>query len=431
MFGAWAIRQETLSQIHAIYETRLAGEKTDWLKAFEAGEVSPAPRQSGYVVQDGVALVQIEGVMARRMSLLQAMSGGQSYGMISSAISAAVNDDSVDGIVLMVGTPGGEVHGLQPAADLIRSARGSKPIVAWSDSMALSAGYWLASATSRIYAGAQTAEFGSIGVAAVHVDTSKAQEKAGVKRTDLYSGHYKRLVSENKPLDDEGMAYIQSQLDDAYRIFVETVSANRGQSIDTVLADMADGRVFMAEKAMKAGLVDEIASLDKAMADVRAEAAGRRRSQRRERIRSMDRQTLRAENSALYDEIVAEGREAGVTAERERIAQIQASSLPGDEELVTQCIADGTSVADARGLILAAERKRRSEASARDEKSDLAAASAIRAADAQPPLGNGTPPVNEGRPAADERVERARAFAKDKGIDFIGAYRELYGQSVA
>lgn len=426
MFGPWAIREESLTQIHTIYQSWVAGEKTEWLKAYQESGAESTPRTAGYSVSDGVAVIPIEGTLARRMNMLSAYSGGQSYQMLSAAVDAALADGRVDGIVLAVDSAGGEVYGLEPVAQRIRAARKVKPIVAWSDSMALSAAYWLASATSRIYAGARSADFGSIGVAAVHVDTSKAQEAAGIKRTDLYSGKYKRIVSENKPLDEEGKAYIQAQLDDAYSVFVDAVAANRGVDAKTALEDMADGRVFNADRALAAGLIDEIASLDKAMADVRAEAAGRRRSKLQERIRAMDKATLKAENSALFEEIraegVAEGLARGMTEERTRIAAIQAAALPGQDDVVAKCIADGTSVTDAMAAMLADARdKRQAQADARmnDESAPLAH-----------PGARPGPASAGGKPPATPADAMAKALADSKRAQAYMAEQEKLGITV-
>jgi len=53
---------------------------------------------------------------------------------------------------------------------------------------------------------------GSIGVVTQHVDYSERNKKAGINVTEIYAGQYKRIASEQKPLTEEGQAYIQGQL---------------------------------------------------------------------------------------------------------------------------------------------------------------------------------------------------------------------------
>ncbi len=134
----------------------------------------------------------------------------------------------------------------------------------------------------------------------------------------------------------------------------------------------------------------------------------------------MDKAQLQAEAPGLYDEIKADGRAEGVTAERDRISQINASALPGHEALIAKCITDGTSVADARGQILAAEKATRQQAGA------------ARAADVQQPLQNAAGAANEDGPTTpQEMAAAAKLHAAEKGIDFLAAYKQLFGPRAA
>lgn len=72
----------------------------------------------------------------------------------------------------------------------------------------------------------------------------------------------------------------------------------------------------------------------------------------------MDRQQLAAEHPALVESILAEGRVAGATAERDRILAIEGAAIPGHDALVATLKADSTvSAGDAALQILAAERQ--------------------------------------------------------------------------
>ena len=57
---------------------------------------------------------------------------------------------------------------------------------------------------------------------------------------------------------------IQDRLDYYYTIFANTVSRNRGLSIDNI-ADWADGKTFIGRQALEAGLIDSIGTLDDAL----------------------------------------------------------------------------------------------------------------------------------------------------------------------
>jgi ClpP class serine protease len=107
------------------------------------------------------------------------------------------------------------------------------------------------------------------------VDYSKLEERVGIKTTEIAAGRYKRIASEHAPLTDEGRAYIQALLDEIYTVFVDAVARNRGTDAETVLKDMADGRLFIGRQAVSAGLVDGVSTLDALIADL---VAGRKPS---------------------------------------------------------------------------------------------------------------------------------------------------------
>jgi signal peptide peptidase SppA len=179
-------------------------------------------------------------------------------------------------VLLYVDSPGGTVDGTQALADLIFNARGKKPIVAIADGMAASAAYWIGSAADKFFISGDTTLTGSIGVVAQHTDISTAEEKRGIKVTEITAGKYKRIASEHAPLTDEGRASIQERVDHLYSVFVDNVARNRGVSSDLVASDMADGKLFVGKQAIKAGLVDGVSTPEAAIASLAAKYDSKR-----------------------------------------------------------------------------------------------------------------------------------------------------------
>lgn len=404
----WALPSAKLGEIVAIYCAHVRGEKID-LAAIEARLGHPlANDQRPYEVRNGIAVISVDGVLAKRMNLLTSISGGASTELIGSQLDAALSDTGVNGIVLAIDSPGGAVDGTQTLANKVYAARGAKPIVAWGDGSMTSGAMWIGSAASEVYISGDTVITGSIGVAMQHVDVSKSQEKMGVKTTDIYSGKYKRIASENGPLTEDAAAYLQTISDQMYTVFVEAVARNRGVSVDAVLKNMADGRLFVGRAAIEAGLVDGVSTLDQLIADM---ADGKIPSTRRSAARSssstqqasasggvpdvqasadsagvaltspsasgettpqsqtegdgmtINRVFLNANHAALVAEILAEGHAAGLVAgavaERERIQSVEAQALPGHAELIATLKFDGkTTGNEAAAQVLAAERKK-------------------------------------------------------------------------
>lgn len=277
----WAIVPDKLQEIQAIYATHLRGEKID-IKGIEAKLGQPLQnKEQGYEVIDGVAVIPVDGVVSKRMNLFSQISGGASTELIGRDIRAALADPAVHSLLLQVDSPGGTVDGTQELAQLIHGARGQKPIVTYVDGMMASAAYWIGSAASKAFIGSDTAQVGSIGVVASHTDYSRREEMLGMKTTEIFAGKYKRIASSHKPLSEDGQQYIQDMVDYLYSVFVADVAKQRGTDTETVLQNMADGRVFTGQQAVNAGLVDGVATMTGLIAKLnadRTDAAQRRAS---------------------------------------------------------------------------------------------------------------------------------------------------------
>lgn len=376
----WAIEPGKLLEIQAIYLAHVRGEKAD-LAAIEARIGKPLVNEpKPYTIDQGVAILPVEGVIAKRANMFMDISGGVSTELLGRDLQAALQDTQVHSIVLSVDSPGGAVDGTQALAAIIRSGREQKPIVTLASGLIASAAYWLGSAGSAVYIADTTTVSGSIGVVSSHTDYSKARADRGITVTEITAGKYKRIASDNAPLSKEGKAHMQAQVDYYYSLFVDAVAAHRGVGVETVLAQMADGQTFIGQQGIDAGLVDGIQTLPQIIAALNADYAtslvqpGHVRGSMLPKatsapvpiasvptpkgVRNMDRQQLAAEHPALVESILAEGRAAGAAAERGRILAIEAAAIPGHDALVATLKADGNvSAGDAALQILAAERQ--------------------------------------------------------------------------
>jgi signal peptide peptidase SppA len=265
----WALEPRKHEQLVAIYTAYVRGDKIN-IPEIEAQLGKPLKNEpQGYDIVNGVAVVPVQGMIAKRMNLFSQISGGASTQLISRDIMQAQADPRVHAILLDIDSPGGAVDGTQALADQIYAAReNGKPIVAWADGMMTSGAYWIGSAASKVYISGDTTITGSIGVATKHVDVSKANEKYGEVHTDIYAGKYKRIASENKPLSPEGQAALQEMVDAIYTVFVDSVARYRGTDAATVIKNMADGRLFVGKAAIQAGLVDGVATFDAVIASL-------------------------------------------------------------------------------------------------------------------------------------------------------------------
>ncbi len=260
----WAILPSILSEIARIYEAHVSRKTLD-IPAIEAALGRPLERErreAPYELRDGIAVIPVEGTIAKRMDTFSKISGGTSVESIASAFRKALADDEVSAIVLKVDSPGGSVDGVFELADLIRSGREAKPIHSLAYGTMASAAYLIGSAAQSIYASDVATAVGSIGVAALYRDRSDP------KTTEVYKGKYKRLLS--GPLTEEGRAHMEGQVDYFYGLLIDAIARKRGVPSDEVLKRMSTevNDLFIGEQAVEAGLVDGILPLDRLIASL-------------------------------------------------------------------------------------------------------------------------------------------------------------------
>jgi len=204
-------------------------------------------------------VMPIIGSMVHRGGSLDALSGIQSYQSIQSELQEAIDNPSVKQVVLDIDSPGGSVAGAFDLKDFISEAKEKKPIYAMARDNMCSAAYLIGSAATEVYA-TQTAQVGSIGVVAMHMDQSEANKKQGVKPTFIYAGDYKTAGNPHEKLEGDALEYLKESVEDAYQMFVSAVAENRG--LDEQAIRDTEARVYRGEKAEEIGLVDGVKSYD-------------------------------------------------------------------------------------------------------------------------------------------------------------------------
>lgn len=268
----WAIRKEKGEAIvgFLVFAAKGGRHTADEVRAIVAGPEDRAPRAAegpSTSRTPGIAVLSLSGIISPRISSEMDVSsgGGTSAEGFARRFKAAVNDENVGGIIVDVDSPGGSVLGVPEAAEIMRSARGSKPIVAVANYDACSAAYWLASAATEFVV-SPSAEVGSIGVYTYHEDISKALEMDGVKVTLVKSGPNKAERFPAFPLTEDAHAHIQSRVDAYYEQFIGAVASHRGMDAAAVKDRFGGGRAFGADEALARGMVDRVATIDEEIA---------------------------------------------------------------------------------------------------------------------------------------------------------------------
>lgn len=254
----WAILPEKLDAIRLFLARKAAGEE---IPPEEIAEVLAARRDGAQAKHGSVAVVPIYGVLAQRVGLMGQSSGGVSTEQIGAQIDQLAADPAVRTILLSIDSPGGSVYGVEELAAKIRALRDTKRIVAVANSVAASAAYWIAAQANEVVV-TPGGQVGSIGVLAVHQDTTRAERKVGIKTTVVSAGKYKAELDPSLPLTEEGRAELQSKVDHYYRLFVAAVSKGRNVTEHRVEKDFGEGRMVTAKDAVSRGMADRVGTLE-------------------------------------------------------------------------------------------------------------------------------------------------------------------------
>jgi signal peptide peptidase SppA len=275
----WAILPERFRVIAELVAMRAAGGRLteEEIRTRLAPHRTNAATRPATASYGAVAVIPIYGIISHRANLMSQISGGTSIEKLTASFRQAMADSSIKCIVFDVDSPGGGVEGVPELADEIQNSRGQKKTVAVANGLAASAAYWLASAANEIVI-APSSQIGSIGVFAAHEDLSAALEKAGVKISLVSAGKYKTEGNPYEPLTEEARAALQLKVDAFYQMFVKSVARGRGVSQSAVRGGFGEGRLVLADSAVKERMADRVATLDSTLSRLGSGEAHRQMS---------------------------------------------------------------------------------------------------------------------------------------------------------
>ena len=178
------------------------------------------------------------------------------------ALRKAADDSKVKAIVLRVDSPGGSAV----ASDLVsrETVRINKPIIASMGDVAGSGGYYIAMGAKKIFAAPGTLT-GSIGVIGGKLVLGGLYDKIGISTEVISRGANSGVTSATKPFTPAERKAWTELFEDTYHQFVSKAAEGRKMPYSK-LEEMAQGRVYTGRMAKKIGLIDELGTLEDAVA---------------------------------------------------------------------------------------------------------------------------------------------------------------------
>jgi protease-4 len=203
---------------------------------------------------DRIAVVYLEGLIFDSKTVNEHL---KMYG----------EDSRVRAILLRMDTPGGGVAASQEIADQVkwlRNEKGKKVVISMG-SVGASGGYYIACAADKIYANRGTIT-GSIGVIAEWVNYGNLLKWAQLQPEVIKSGEFKDVGSPTRETTPKEREYLQNLINQMFEQFVSAVADGRKEHLTRdQVKQLADGRVYTGEEALKEKLIDDLGNYDAAL----------------------------------------------------------------------------------------------------------------------------------------------------------------------
>ncbi len=220
--------------------------------------------ESGIVnMEDKIALVYMSGEITRAGS--KGVSDNISSEVYAPLLRKLREDSSVKALVLRIDSGGGDAFASEVIRRELELIAKTKPVVCSIGGTAASGAYWIATAANKIYA-QKNSITGSIGVFALCFSAEKLANDFGVTFDSVKTSPHADFMSPTRQMNEFERVKLQSLVDEIFEKFVSLVGKSR--KIEKVeLLKIADGRVFVGERALKYRLVDKIGGLQDALSE--------------------------------------------------------------------------------------------------------------------------------------------------------------------
>lgn len=186
---------------------------------------------------------------------------------INKELKWARDEGHVKAVILRVDSPGGSALASDLIWDEVRKLAAVKPVVVSMGSVAASGGYYISAPATLIMAEPTTIT-GSIGVIGAIPKGLKFSEKWGVSFHVVSESDRKNYLNFGSPSSEQDKQILGESIDEVYGAFVHKVAEGRKQD-PAHIREIAQGRVYTGEEALKLKLVDKLGGFDDALREAK------------------------------------------------------------------------------------------------------------------------------------------------------------------
>ncbi len=212
-----------------------------------------------------IALIYATGVIlpghSRSLPFLGSVMGEET--MVNAIRKVRKNKD-IKAVVMRVESRGGSILSSDNIWREVVLTKEIKPFIISMGDLAASGGYYISAGATKILADPGTIT-GSIGIVFGKVALAKLYEKLGLRKDFLSVGKNAGIFSDYDPFTPEQKEKLRTQMEHAYKVFLQKVAQGRGIPLEEV-EKIAQGRAWVGQQAKEIKLIDQLGGLNDAIA---------------------------------------------------------------------------------------------------------------------------------------------------------------------
>ena len=180
-------------------------------------------------------------------------------------IYASSDNENIKAVLFNIDSPGGALSPSVEISKAIKELNEKKPVIVYA-SGTMASGSYLSGVWARKILANEGSFIGSIGVIMQGANIENLANKIGISEQTVKAGEYKEAGTFMRAWNEKERESLQNLVDKSYSFFVNEVANARHLNIDNN-ETWANARVFLADDALKLGLIDEISTYKKAKSE--------------------------------------------------------------------------------------------------------------------------------------------------------------------